>query len=48
MGNKDRPARMQRKPKKDAKVKPISREDTTPMVVEVVPRKRKERLPDED
>ncbi len=49
MGNKDRPARMQKKPKKDAKLKTITtHEETTAMAVEVVKRKRKERLPDEE
>lgn len=46
MGNKNRPARMEKKPKKDAKVKAISQEEAVPMTVEVVKRKRKERQPD--
>ncbi len=49
MGNKDRPARMQKKPKKDAKLKSITtREESPAMAVEVIKRKRKERLPDEE
>jgi hypothetical protein len=49
MANKDRPARMQKKPKKDAKLKSITTHDESPAVaVEVVKRKRKERLPDEE
>lgn len=48
MGNRNRPSRMERKPKKDAKVKTIVREESPPMVVEVVKRKRKERLPGDE
>lgn len=49
MGNKNRPARMQKKPKKDAKLKSITTHEEAPTVaVEVVKRKRKERLPDEE
>ena len=48
MANKDRPARMIKKPKKDTKLKAIIHEETPPTVVEVVKRKRKERDPDED
>ena len=49
MANKNRPARMEKKPKKDTKLKSITtHEEAPPMVVEVVKRKRKERLPDED
>jgi hypothetical protein len=39
---------MERKPKKDAKVKEVSREEAVPMTVEVVKRKRKERQPDDN
>ena len=46
MGNKDRPKQMVKKPKKDAKIKPIKSESVTPMMVDVVKRKRKERLPE--
>ncbi|HEX5414765.1 MAG TPA: hypothetical protein VFZ25_03805 [Chloroflexota bacterium] len=48
MGNKDRPKPMVKKPKKDAKLKPIKSEPATPAMVEVVKRKRKEREPEED
>jgi len=49
MGNKNRPARMEKKPKKNAKVKPVAiQEEVVPTVVEVVKRKRKERLPDDE
>jgi hypothetical protein len=48
MASKDRPSREQKKPKKDAKAKIVAREEPTPVAVEVVKRKRKERLPDED
>lgn len=47
MANKNRPARMEKKPKKDAKVKAVKTEPVTPVMVEVIKRKRKERLPDE-
>jgi hypothetical protein len=39
---------MEKKPKKDAKPKEISREEPVPMTVEVVRRKRKEPAPDSD
>ena len=42
MANKNRPARMEKKPKKDAKPKEISREEPMPMNVELIRRKRKE------
>jgi hypothetical protein len=42
MANKNRPARMVKKPKKDAKPKEISREEPLPMNVELIRRKRKE------
>lgn len=42
MANKNRPARMEKKPKKDAKSKEVTREEPVPMTVEVVRRKRKE------
>ena len=45
MANKNRPARMVKKPKKDAKPKEISREETLPMNVELIRRKRKESEP---
>lgn len=49
MGNKNRPARMVKKPKKDTKLKAITtHEEMPPAVVEVVKRKRKERLPEEE
>lgn len=48
MPSKDRPAREQKKPKKDAKTKIVTREEPLPMTVEVVKRKRKERTSDED
>lgn len=48
MANKNRPARMEKKPKKDTKVKAVSNEEVVPMTVEVIKRKRKERLPDEE
>lgn len=48
MPSKDRPAREQKKPKKDAKAKIVTREEPLPMTVEVVKRKRKERLPDDE
>lgn len=48
MPSKDRPAREQKKPKKDAKAKIITHEEPIPVTVEVVKRKRKERSPDED
>lgn len=48
MGNRNRPSRMERKPKKDAKVKTIVHEEPPPMVVEVVKRKRKEQRPDDE
>jgi len=48
VANKNRPARMQKKPKKDAKQKTISTEEVIPVSVEVVKRKRKERLPDDE
>lgn len=48
MANKDRPKPMVKKPKKDAKIKEIKSEPTTPVMVEVVKRKRKERGPEED
>lgn len=47
MANKNRPSRMERKPKKDAKVKEVKSESSTPVMVEVVKRKRKERSTDE-
>jgi len=42
VANKNRPARMEKKPKKDAKPKEISREEPLPMTVELIRRKRKE------
>jgi hypothetical protein len=48
MANKNRPARMERKPKKDAKAKIVTREEPIPMTVEVVKRKRKERPQDSE
>jgi hypothetical protein len=39
---------MVKKPKKDAKVKAVTREEPVPMAVEVVKRKRKERQPDDE
>ncbi len=48
MANKNRPARMEKKPKKDAKVKEVSHEEAIPMTVEVVKKKRKERSSDDD
>ncbi|HLH74411.1 MAG TPA: hypothetical protein VKX96_14070 [Chloroflexota bacterium] len=48
MANKNRPARMQKKPKKDAKLKTVSTEEAVPMTVEVIKRKRKERLPEDE
>lgn len=48
MPSKDRPAREQKKPKKDLKTKAVTREEPLPMTVEVVKRKRKERPTDED
>lgn len=48
MAGKDRPAREQKKPKKDAKTKIVVREEVVPVAVEVVKRKRKERSPDDD
>ena len=48
MANKDRPPKMQKKPKKDTKLKAVIQEDLSPMTVEVVKRKRKERLPVDD
>lgn len=49
MANKNRPARMEKKPKKETKLKSVTlREEIPPAVVEVVKRKRKERLPDEE
>jgi len=47
VGNRDRQTKMQKKPKKDAKAKIVTREEPMPMTVEVVKRKRKERQPDE-
>jgi|GEM_PF-3867790 len=44
MANKDRPKQMVKKPKKDAKIKAIKSDSVTPMMVEVVKKKRKERL----
>jgi hypothetical protein len=46
MGNKDRAPKMVKKPKKDAKVKAIAREEPMPVNVEVVKRKRKEQPAD--
>ena len=48
MAGKNPPKRMEKKPKKDAKLKAVSREPATPMVVEVVKRKRKERPTDDE
>jgi hypothetical protein len=48
VANKNRPARMEKKPKKDTKVKAVTREEPIPMTVEVVKRKRKERLPGDE
>jgi len=48
VANKNRPARMQKKPKKDVKQKAISTEEVVPVTVEVIKRKRKERLPDDE
>jgi hypothetical protein len=48
MGNKDRAPKMVKKPKKDAKVKAIAREEPMPVTVEVVKRKRKERPADDE
>jgi hypothetical protein len=42
MANKNRPARMEKKPKKDAKLKEVTREEPIPMTVEIVRKKRKE------
>jgi hypothetical protein len=38
---------MARKPKKDAKIKAVTREEPLPMTVEVVKRKRKEPPPED-
>ncbi len=46
MGNKDRAPKMQKKPKKDAKAKIVTREEPVSMTVELVKRKRKETLAD--
>jgi hypothetical protein len=48
MANKNRPARMEKKPKKDAKAKVVTREEPVPMTVEVVRRKRKEQPTDNE
>jgi hypothetical protein len=49
MANKDRQGRMQKKPKKDTKTKVVTTHDeTAPMMVEVVKRKRKEPQADDD
>lgn len=46
MGNKDRAPKMVKKPKKDQKIKAVTREEAVPVTVEVVKRKRKERTAD--
>ncbi len=48
MGNRNRPARMERKPKKDAKAKVVTREEPVQVIVEVVKKKRKERPLDDE
>lgn len=48
MANKNRQGRMEKKPKKDAKTKVVTREEPVQMTVEVVKRKRKETTPDND
>jgi hypothetical protein len=42
MGNKDRAAKMVKKPKKDVKIKAVAKEEPVPVTVEVIKRKRKE------
>ena len=48
MGNKDRSPKMVKKPKKDLKIKAVTREESLPVAVEVVKRKRKERSADDE
>lgn len=48
MANKNRPARMEKKPKKDAKAKVVTREEPVQMTVEVVKRKRKDPTSDNE
>ncbi len=48
MGNKDRAQKMVKKPKKDQKIKAVTKEEAIPVNVEVVKRKRKEQVAGEE